>query len=176
MARKRKKATRRRRRVGAMALSAKSPLVMYGSMGLGFVAGDTINEQIDKVTGTMDGKVVGGITAGVGAGLVFMKLGKKKTVVEVAAGGILVGAGAKRLLKEFGVLNGIGRRRRVNGYGQVDVVSGYGQVDVLSGYSPNRNLNGFQVPVKPPQIMGSTATARGSGSGITNSGSEMMAA
>lgn len=170
---KAKKATRRRRRVGALAMSASSPLVMYGSMAAGFLMGDTINAQIDKITGTADAKIVGAAEAGIGAALVYMKLGKKKSVAEVAVGGILVGAGAKRLAKTFGLINGIG------GYNRVPVVSGYGSVPVLgkasvNGYIPqsgslNGAFNGYAVP-KPAHtaIMGNS-----SGSGY-NSGSGYM--
>lgn len=141
-----KKATRRRRRVGAMALTASNPLVKYGSMAAGFFVADDINQGIDKFTGTMDAKAKGAITSGIGAGLVFMKLGKKKTVVETVAGGLLIGAGAKRLLKEFGIMNGFRAVPAVNG-AMPKRLNGYQNVNVLNGYPTARiPMNGYKVP------------------------------
>jgi hypothetical protein len=157
-----------RRKVGAAALNASNPLVMYGAMAGGFLLADKINEQIDKVTGTMNQKIVGAAEGGIGAALVFMKLGKKKSVVEVVAGGVLLGAGVKRLLKEFGILNGIGGYQSLPVLGRkVSQLNGYGKVPVLGGYNTNSQalngvFNGYQVPRSPASsIMGSV----GSGSG-----------
>lgn len=153
---KKKNPTRRRRRsVGAMALNAKSPLVMYGSMALGYLMSSTIEGFIPDTfmsTNTSRDKIIGAGTAGIGAALMLAKLGKKpKSVVEVAAGGVLIGAGAKKLLQAFGVISGIG------GYQSVPVIgnkirkgmSGYQNVPVIGmngsavGYTPNRvALNG----------------------------------
>lgn len=161
-----RKPTPRRRRVGAagMALNAESPLVMLGAAIGGFLLADKINPLIDKVTGTMDGKLVGAVEGGLGAALLLMKFGPgKKSMLQVIPGGVLAGAGAKRLLREFGVINGIG------GYGAVPVIgrkmlkgalNGYGQVPVVAGYTPNQALNGmgsYQVPPVPKtNVMGST--------------------
>ncbi len=166
-----KATTTRRRKVGAMALNAKSPLLTYGSIGAGFVMGDTINAQVDKVTGTMDDKIKGGITGGIGAALVYMKLGAKKSPLEVVAGGVLLGAGVKRLLKAFGILNGyqsmpvLGRRvSQLNGYGKVPVIGGY----QTNPTALNGVFNGYQVPRTPGnQVMGSAG-------GYSNGGSNCM--
>jgi hypothetical protein len=175
---KRKKTTRRRssrRRVGAVALNAKSPMVQIGAAAAGFLLASTINPLIDKVTGTMDAKLVGAGQTGVGAALMFMKLGKKKSTMEVVAGGVLAGAGAKRLLQAMGVINGfesvpvIGQRMlksSMNGYGAVPVIG--------NGYTvPNRMngvFNGYNVPPVPKtQVMGSVQ-----GSGYNNGGSDYM--
>lgn len=174
MAKKKRKAkhTTRRRRVGAtaMKLNPSSPLVMIGSAAVGFLMGDKINAALANVTGTMDGKLVGAIEAGLGGALVFNVFGGKKSLLPVVAGGVIGGAGVKKLLQEFGVINGIG------GYGAVPVIgrkmlrgalNGYGQVPVLAGYTPNQSLNGvglngYNVPPIPKQnVMGST-----SGSGL----------
>jgi hypothetical protein len=161
--------TTRRRKVGAMALNAKSPLLTYGAMAGGFLMADTINAQVDKVTGTMDDKIKGGITGGIGAALVYMKLGAKKSPLEVVAGGVLVGAGVKRLLKAFGILNGFQSvpvlgRRQVNGYGKVPVLGGYQTNPVAL----NGVFNGYQVPRTPgSQVVGSAG-------GYSNGGSNCM--
>lgn len=170
---KSRKHTTRRRRVGAtaMKLNPSSPLVMIGSAAIGYFMGDKINAALSNVTGTMDGKLVGGIEAGIGAALVFNVFGGKKSLLPVVAGGVIGGAGVKKLLQEFGVINGIG------GYGAVPVIgrrmmkgalNGYGQVPVVAGYTPNQSLNGvggYQVPPVPKMnVMGST-----SGSGLLES-------
>lgn len=176
----------RRRRVGAMALNAKSPLVMYGSMAAGFFLGDTLNTAIDKPLPdtTVSQKTKGMIEGGLGAALVFMKIGPTKKPLEVIAGGVLLGAGVRRLLKEFGVIQGIGgyqsvpvvaarHRSRLNGYGSVPVIgNGY----KTSQYSLNGALNGvggYAVP--QPAGSANVMNGVGSGSGISNTtGSNCM--
>lgn len=178
-----RKTSVRRRRVGAMALDVKNPLVMFGPMVGGFLLGDKINGAID--TALPDDKVgqkAKGIgEGGIGAALVFLKIGKKKTPIEMIAGGVLLGAGVRRLLKEFGVIQGIGgyqsvpvvaarHRSRLNGYGAVPVIG--------NGYSPNRvalngalnGVPGYAVPAPPASVMNGI----GSGSGVSNAGSDCM--
>lgn len=178
-ARKRSKPTRRRRRVGAMSMTASSPLVKLGSIALGYFLGDKINAALAKVTGTIDGKIVAAAEAGLGA-LLLLKKGKKSVIV-TAAGGVLIGAGAKKLLTEFGVISGFRQvpvigRRNMNGFRQVPVVNGYNTNSSplsMGGYNPNSSplsMNGYQRPFHQ-QVMGSTG---GSGSGITNGGTDYM--
>jgi hypothetical protein len=170
-----------RRRVGATALNLKNPIVMYGPIVGGFLMGDMINNAIDKALpdDKVGQKIKGGAEAGIGAALVFMKLGKKKTIIEVVAGGVLAGAGVRRLLKEFGIITGIGGYQSVPVLGRRAGVNGYGAVPVIgNGYKTSRTalngvLNGgYQVPQVPSKlnVMGST----GSGSGLNNSGSDCM--
>lgn len=175
-----KKHTRRHKRVGAMALTANSPLVQYGSIIGGFLLADQINSMLDKVTGTMDAKIVGGLEAGLGAALSFNLLKmKKKSVIATAGGGILLGAGAKRLGKALGLINGfqdvpvVGTRRRMNGYRSVPVIGGYNsaRIPVPTGGGA---LNGYAVPAPAGRVMGSIGTS-GSGSGLmATPGSELM--
>jgi len=163
----------RRRRVGAVALSPSSTMVKLGSVALGYFLEPKITPMVQKLTGTLDAKIVGGVEAGVGTLLLMGKLGKRRPgMIATVTGGILAGVGVKNLLKSFGV---------VTGYGDVDVISGYQKVPVIGGYTPNKSLNGYQTaPIaingmsRPThsKIMGSVE--RGSGSGITNNGSELM--
>lgn len=169
---KKKSPTRRRRRaVGALALNAKSPLLMYGSMALGYFMGDKLNAILPASVQTMDQKLVGGVEAGLGAALVFAKLGKKqKGAIEVGIGGVLIGAGAKKLLREFGIITGIG------GYQTVPVIganirkgiNGYQKVPVI-GYTPNRTaLNGVPsmnsgYTTRPTSVMGCVGDEGASG-------------
>jgi hypothetical protein len=128
---------RRHRRIGAMALSPSSTMVQAGSVIVGYLMAGTVNPLIDKVAGTMDAKIKGAIQVGLGGALVLGKLGKK-SMLTVVPGGILAGAGVKRLLQSFGV---------VTGYGNVDVISGR----MVRGYNPQASLNGYQ---KVPAVSG----------------------
>ena len=167
MARKKhhKKTHRRRRSVGALAMTPSSPLVMLGSVAVGYFGAGAINPLINMLipatmkTQPMTGKLVAGGQIGIGALLV---LGKgKKSVVKTVAGGILAGAGLKRAMVVFApgttdTLGAYATNSALNGYGQVPVigrhrmngaaVNGYGQVPVIGGgvgaYTPNSSLTG----------------------------------
>lgn len=174
---KKRKVTHHRRRMGATAaLNPASPLVKFGSLAIGYFMGEKINAAIDNVAGTMDEKLKGAAEGGIGAALMFMKLGKSKPgMLQTVGGGVLAGAGARRLLKAFGVINGfqavpvIGRKMlpssRVNGYGAVPVVAGYNVPQQMNGV-----FNGYNVPSMPKaQVMGSVQ-----GSGLVGNGSDYM--
>lgn len=160
--RRRAKKTTRRRRIGAAGkLNANSPLVKFGSMAAGYFLGDKINEQIEKVTGDkIDGKIVAGLE--VLGGLILggtIKLGKsgaKPKLPMVVIGGVLAGAGLKKGLTEFGV---------INGFYSVPVVNGYRSVPALNGYNPTpgSQMNGYRVPNR--MVMGAVSVDA-SGSGI----------
>jgi hypothetical protein len=157
MAHKAKKSggTKRRKKVGAMSLTANSPLVKFGSIAIGYLMGDTLNQKlIDKLFGTptdpvKTGKMVAIGQIGLGGALVFLKLGKKSLVSEVA-GGLLIGSGIKRAMVVFKE-----GATTMSGYGDVPVigqyrtpgqlgrkVAGYGDVPVIGAYAPNSSLNG----------------------------------
>jgi hypothetical protein len=161
--RKHKKGQHRRRKVGAMSLHHSSPLVVLGSMGLGYFLGDTVNSMIDSVIpssifpaaatttpaatgiaslGLNENTAALVLEGGVGTMLLVAKTGR--SVVKSAAGGFLVGLAGHRLLKTMGVVTGyqsvpvIGNRR-VAGYQSVPVIGGTPQVlqgtpAVLQGY------------------------------------------
>ena len=157
MAKRRKKArkTSRRRRIGGV-MAPGSPVLKYGSIAGGYFLGDKINDAVDKATGgKVDGKIIAGVMAAAGAYLTFMAKGKK-SVIKTAAGGILLGAGVKKGLKEFGVLNG---------FDNVPVLAGYQSVPVLSGYGTSRtSMNGFNVPQPVyKSVMGNVGAEMGYG-------------
>jgi hypothetical protein len=160
--RKKRPATRRRRRIGATAaLNPSSPLVQYGSIALGFFMGPKINEAIDKAVGTnIDSKIIAGGQIGLGALLSFKK--GKKNLLTTVAGGVLLGAGAKRGLTAFGL-------GRVGGYQMVPAVGGYQSVPAIGarrvgGYVPGPGgINGYKVS---KETVGST--------GLRNAGSNLM--
>lgn len=159
MAKKKHHKKRHHRSVGA--LNPRSPLVMLGSLAVGyFLAADSLNAAIDKFNitpapgagGPATTKIPGTIVltgeAGVGA---LLLLSKKKTgtmgLVKTVAGGILAGAGLKRALKTFGIISGyqsvpvIGRR--MAGYQAVPVI-GATRPAQLAG-SPAQLQGGFRV-------------------------------
>lgn len=138
MAKRKRKSgrTTRRRRVGA--INANNPLVKYGSVAAGYFLSDKINEQLEKVTGDkVDGKILAAAEAGLGLMLMLNKKMAKKPIVKIL-GGVLAGAGVKKALTEFGV---------INGFQDVPVLAGYKSVPVLNGYTTAPvAINGFTVP------------------------------
>lgn len=126
MARRKKSARKtspRRRRVSGVALSAKSPLVQYGAIAAGYFLGGKINDALANVTGTLDPKIVA--AAEVLGG--FLIKSKVKGTAGAVAGGVLMGAGIKKGLQEFGVVAGL---------------------PVVSGYKDLRTINGLPAPVR----------------------------
>ncbi len=165
---------RRHRRVGAMALNPTSTMVQAGSVVLGYFLAGKVNPLVDKLTGTMDAKIVSAIQVGLGGALVLGKIGGKRSLMTVIPGGVLAGAGLKRALVSFGVVTGYGAmpvvgRTQMNGYQKVPVI----------GYNPQSSLNGYEtasMPINGPnisnKIMGSV-NGSGKGSGLTT-GSELI--
>jgi hypothetical protein len=179
---KSKSKKRHHRRVGAASLNPGSPLVKLATVAAGFLLADKINAPINKLntiapTATtpgstrLDPTIVMAGEIGAGALLLFSKrragaMGMAKTV----AGGLLVGAGLKRALSQFGVISGyqsvpvIGRRG-VGGYQQVPVIGKMpsqlnGRPSQLSGgYGVNGGFpaavnNGYIPHGSGPKVMG----------------------
>lgn len=171
---KAKKSTHRRRRIGAAKLNPNSMVVKLISAIVGFFFADKFNPLLDKlIPATVDQKIVGIAQAGVGTLLIMSKAKQSRGAlpwIKSVGGGVLLGTGAKRALKAFGVISGYQRVPVVGGYGAVPVV-GVANRRHLNGYSPNQALNGYNVP-RPMNVMGSM----GSGSGVTNTtGGDLMA-
>lgn len=125
MARKKtsKKKSPRRRRVSGVALNAKNPLVNYGSMAAGYFLGDTINNALSNLTGTIDPKIVAAAQAGLG---IILKM-KGKGALATIGGGVLIGSGVKAGLKAFNVISGL---------------------PVVNGYKDFRTINGLPAPLR----------------------------
>lgn len=155
---KHKKTHRRRHRVGALSMSAGSPVVMIGSVALGYLAGSAVNNAINMLipasmkTAPSTGKIVAGAQLGLGALLV---LGKgKKSLMKTIAGGLLAGAGIKRATVVFApnttdTLGAYATPGQLSGYGDVPVigrrrVAGYGDVPVIGSYNAASSLTGAQ--------------------------------
>jgi hypothetical protein len=170
MAKKKKKTTRRRRRIGA-AMTASNPIVKYGPIALGFLLGNKINEQIDKVAGDkIDSKILAAAQGGIGALLVFKG---KPSMVKSIAGGILLGSGVKRAMSAFGMGN-------IGGYGAVPVIGGYGAVPVIGSRTPRRvgvgsyrpaagQIGAYDVP-RQVKVMSGVGCASGYNNGSGTSG------
>lgn len=148
----------RRRRVGGIPGSMKGAGVIILSAGGGYLMADNINEQIDKIlpktkddTGAeVPNETYGtlGEIGGGGALIYFSKMFPASIrMFATIAGGILVGAGIKRGLKQMGVIKGyqsvpvIGRHRIPGG------VRGYQSMPVL-GMTPG------QLQGSPAQLQG----------------------
>jgi len=141
MAKKRRKSGRRRR-IGAVALRSGSPVVKFGSLAAGYLLADKVQRQIEKLTGTLDPKIVNGIMAAGGLWYLFMFRGKKNPALSAVAG-LAAGAGTKGLLSDFGVLSGFMSVPVVSGYGDVPAIGNYG---VPSPASALNGVEGYTVP------------------------------
>jgi len=157
MAKRRKKTSRRRRRVGAIALSASSPLIKYGSIAAGYFMADKLTGMIDQATGgKIDSKITNSVLAAAGLYMLFMHRGRKNTILTVASG-LAAGAGAKGLLTDFGV---------INGFADIPAVGGYRDVPAIGEYAVPGAVGGYNVP--QASVLGGVMNSS-SGSGINES-------
>lgn len=166
MAKKRK--SYKRRRVGALSLNTSSPVVKLATVAAGYLLGGTINGVIDRLTpGTpgADGTVTPSKLAtvvkygqvGLGG---YLLLRKKKSMIGTVAGGILAGAGLRRIMPSM-----LGSYR-VNGYQSVPVIGGYQSVPVIGNVPAQlqglpAQLQGYTT--RRAGVMGSIGRADGSG-------------
>jgi len=182
---KRKK-TGKRRKVGASsALNPKSPIAKVAAVAVGYLAGDKINALMDSIIPTktvspatattpaitapvVSSKVIGAAQVGLG-GLLLMK--GKPSLVKTAVGGVVAGAGLKRLLVSFGVVKGYQNvpvlgSKRMGAYQSTPVLAGYGSAGSgVSGIPP-------QLAGIPPQLAGYGSAGSGvMGSLYTNGAS-----
>lgn len=167
---KKKGGRRHHRKVGALGLNPKSPVVQAVIAVAGFLGADKyINPAVDKVTGTMDETVKAGGQVGIGTLLVLNKHTQKHWFA-VVPGALLAGAGLKRGLRAMGVINGIGGYQDVSVVAGKKAMNGYGQVKVV-GTLPQPSLNGGFTVNKPvgTQIMGNA-----NGSGIRHDSSSYL--
>lgn len=138
---KAKKTSRRRRRIGAMALNPNSTMVQLGSIALGFLGGTQIDNVLSKVVpANIDGKIIAAGEIGLGSFLVYGK--GQKTLLKTVAGGLMIGAGVKKALTAFGVISGFQSVPAVGGYRSVQAVGA--PPKRLGGYNPGRGgLGGY---------------------------------
>lgn len=168
-----KKTTRRRHRVGALSMTAGSPLIKYGGIAIGYLMGDTINQQlIDKMVGTptdpvKTGKTIAVVQLGLGAALAFNLISKKKSMPLELIGAVMAGAGLKRAsvvfkagattMSGFPNVPVIGRRMgayQVEGQ-PAPILNGFPNVPVIG-----KPMGSYQVPGNPgygSKIMGSVS-------------------
>lgn len=196
MAKRKHKGHRRHRRVGALSMSANSPLVMGLSVAAGF-----FGDQFFGINNIIDGFLPGTVKSasvpvlntptamvnnvamagelGLGG---WLMLSKGKNMLKTIGGGVLVGLGARRLAKELKMVSGfqdypvIGRRH-MRGFQDYPVIGGNGMPNALSGGMPNalsggyatKNGLGSYAPIgSGSRVMGSVGDG---GSGYSNNGS-----
>jgi len=171
MAAKKKKTTKKKKgsSVGKASLNANNPIIPIVTGIIGLLAAPKANTYLetDLLKGKVDGKVIGFVETGLGAGLLFVKFGKKKTILQVAAGGFAAGMGIRKLLSEFGVITGVqqfkdvpvmGKRhpapvRRMNGFSNVPALGG------TDGYNAPSAMNGtYGTTIS--KVMGNVVTNR----------------
>lgn len=165
MGQKRKKHATKKR-VGGFKTSSltnpENPIVKYGSMALGYLFGDKINAQIDKITGAkIDTKIVAAGEIGIGSLFVFKK--GKKNIITTVAGGVLIGAGLKRGLAAFG-LGGFQDVKYVNGYQDVKYINGR-RMNGKVGWNPGNGGMEMGGDVKVPVTQRSSVNGMLSGMG-----------
>lgn len=154
---------KKRRRVHGLGSGKKSNLLTLGAIAVGYLAADTINDQIDKIVPKMKDKTGAEVPnttiamageLGIGGLLLLKRIGPRGMQMPIKlAAGVLVGAGLKRALKVVGV---------IKGYQNVPVVSGQHRV---TGYQNTPVISGV-----PPQLSGIPAQLSGGyhsqGSGV----------
>lgn len=157
---------RKSRRVGA--LSPGSMVTKLAAVAAGyFLVAKPLNDALEDVFKKKDEKppattsgfgdnmdVQGVVTAGAGAALLF--LGGKSSMIKTIAGGVLLGAGVKKLMdsgkddKKEGVTGYqsvpvIGNRRRMAGYQQTPVIGAVpGQLQGVPAQLQGYRVNGYQ--------------------------------
>lgn len=184
---------RRHRSVGAMSvkgLAKNKTAIKLVSLAAGaFLAGGAINDAIDKANATKDASgaattrldtsilTIGEV--GIGGLLLLAKTKGTAGLIMSVAGGLIAGAGLRRAAKQFGIITGfqsvpvIGRHRMA-GFQSVPVIGQRFMPPQLSGRAPAQ-LQGFRVNGYIPTGSGVGTMGRvEGGSGITNSGSNLM--
>lgn len=131
MARSRR-SRRRRRSIGAK-LNANSPLLKYAPPVVGYLVGNSINGQVDKLFENVTDaekkalyqKIAHAGMLALWAWYAFGRKGQKNPMPLIALG-IIGGAGLKGLLADLNV--------GIAGFQQVPVIGGYQQVPVVGAY------------------------------------------
>lgn len=115
--------------------------IYWAAIAVGFFFGDKINAMVDKVTGTLDGKIVAGIEALIGFALPKYVLDNMITRI---IGGLLIGAAAKRAGKELGVLSGFRDLSVIQGAGTYNRNAMYGNKELRSVGAPVPGSTAFK--------------------------------
>ena len=158
--------TKRHRKVGLTTMSPANPLIVLGSLALGYLAGDTISAKLDAYVPTTTVPAVAA-TATTPAVPAVVKNVVSDTVLgasEMGAGALLYLQGPKKIWSHVvaGFTAGVGLRLLLKDEG---VVTGFQSVPVIGNI-----LNGFQkVPVVgkiPNALKGGFITNRTAAMGI----------
>lgn len=169
---RKKKATtsRRRRRVGA-SLNSKNLLVKLAPIAAGYLLADKINPMIDKIvpatiTAKSNYQMISGVAeAGLGGWLAFGM--KKKTMATSVIGGVLLGAGVKRVLKGTGAIAGFRDQKVIQGRRGM---AGFYDQKVIQGFTPTTGsqLNGFNPVANAGRMMSGTGYSNSTGGSYMN--------
>lgn len=193
MAKKRKK-SQHKRRVGAIhsKLNARNPMVKLAAVGVGFLLADPINNMIDKANpskvtpatattpATTAPTIPTGLVTGAEVGIgTLLLMHKKGGLIGTGIGGLLAGAGLKRVALSLGIIKpkvAAPVNPAVSGYQSVPVIgsrgrrmAGYQSVPVIGSYVPGQ-LQGNNIPGQLQGANGYVASGSGpfmNGSGIT---------
>lgn len=185
MAKRKRKHSRAHRRVGAFGSKGGTGLKLLAVAG-GFFAGPTINGWVDKVlpkttpagsTTPVPNENIGILgEVGLGGLLLMRRKGGKASTYTALAGGVLAGAGLRRLAKKMGMMSGyqsvpvIGRHR-MTGYQSVPVIGNTMTPPQLAGPARPAQLQGYNVGA---YTSAGSGVMNGCGSGITGSASYMQ--
>lgn len=177
---KRKTKRRKSRRVGAAGLKGSTLMTLAAVAGGYFLVGDMLNDQLDKlfpkkspapvpptdpVAGFLDNIDLVGVGE-TGLGAVLLLMGKKSTIKTIG-GGVLLGAGLKRLIDGKSSVNGyqatpvIGarHRRQLGGYQATPVIGGNSNTPAQLAGTPAQlqgyRVNGYTPAGSGSRVMGS---------------------
>lgn len=154
MARRRRKVARRRRRIGAVAMNANSPLIKYAPPVAGYLMATSINTQVDKIFANVTDaerkalylKIAHASMVALYAWYNFGRKGQKNPLPAIVTG-LLGGAGLKGLMTDLNV--------GIAGFQQLPVVGGYQQLPVVGAYgSTMPALNGIGSYNMPSSSLG----------------------
>lgn len=136
-------------------------LIKLAAIGVGYLAADKINEQVDKIVPktkdangveTVNENVAIAGELGIGGLLLLKKMPVGNKMVQTGltvVGGVLAGAGLKRGMKKLGIISGyqsvpvIGRHRMA-GYQNTPVIGAMGVPSALSGSGIPSALSGYR--------------------------------
>ncbi len=199
MARKKAKHHRRRRRVGALGLGGKDIGLKIAALAGGFFLGDQINGFLNHVTtkttpatattpattGPTPNNLLSIGEVGLGGLLLLKRSGGTLGMAMKVGGGIIAGAGVRRVLQTMGVMKSISGyqnvpvigRHRMAGYQNVPVIGQRVTPPQLAGKIPGQ-LQGYRVngyKSSGSGVMGSVGSSdNASGSGRLYAGSGYM--
>lgn len=169
--RKTKPASRRRRRVGA--LNTKGLLMKLAPVAAGYLLAEQINPLVDKIVpATIKAKsnyqmIAGVAEGGLGGWLAFGM--KKRSMPLQIVGGVMLGAGLKRVVKSQGAVAGFRDQKVIQGRRGM---AGFYDQKVVQGYTPTtgQGLTGFNPVTAAGKMMSGVPGSTGYNNGMSATG------